>query len=59
VDLVSWAAKLPNSSGAVGMFGLSYLGINQLFTASEVGPGSPLKAIFPRWRPTTSTATRR
>ncbi|HWN35264.1 MAG TPA: CocE/NonD family hydrolase, partial [Pseudonocardia sp.] len=47
VDLVSWAAKLPNSSGAVGMFGLSYLGINQLFTASAVGPDSPLKAIFP------------
>ena len=29
------------------MFGLSYLAINQLFTAAAVGPNSPLKAIFP------------
>lgn len=47
VDLVHWAAALPNSSGRVGMFGLSYLAINQLFTAAAVGPDSPLKAIFP------------
>ena len=47
VDLVAWAAALPNSSGRVGMFGISYLAINQLFTAAAVGPDSPLKAIFP------------
>jgi putative CocE/NonD family hydrolase len=47
VDLVNWAAKLPNSNGRVGMFGISYLAINQLLTAAAVGPGSPLKAIFP------------
>ena len=29
------------------MFGVSYLAINQLFTAAAVGPNSPLKAIFP------------
>src|SRR5690625_2668549 len=47
VELVDWAATLPHASGRVGLFGLSYLGINQLFTAAAVGPGSPLRAIFP------------
>jgi len=47
VELVRWAAALPRSTGRVGMFGVSYLAINQLFTASGVGPGSPLRAIFP------------
>jgi uncharacterized protein len=47
VDLVAWASTLPNSNGRVGMFGISYLAINQLFTAAAVGPDSPLKAIFP------------
>lgn len=47
VELVTWASQLQNSSGQVGMFGISYLAINQLFTAAAVGPGSPLKAIFP------------
>jgi putative CocE/NonD family hydrolase len=46
-ELVSWASTLPNANGRVGMFGISYLAINQLFTAAAVGPGSPLKAIFP------------
>jgi uncharacterized protein len=47
VDLVGWASTLPNANGRVGMFGISYLAINQLFTAAAVGPDSPLKAIFP------------
>jgi uncharacterized protein len=47
VELVNWASKLPNANGRVGMFGVSYLAINQLFTAAAVGPGSPLKALFP------------
>ena len=42
-----WAAELPNSTGKVGLIGGSYLGIDQVFTAAEVGPDSPLKAIFP------------
>lgn len=46
-QIVHWAARLPNSSGEVGMLGLSYLAIDQLFTAAAVGPHSPLKAIFP------------
>ena len=45
--VVRWAAALPRSTGSVGMLGLSYSAIVQLFTAAEVGPGSPLKAIFP------------
>jgi putative CocE/NonD family hydrolase len=46
-ELVDWASTLPNANGRVGMFGVSYLAINQLFTAAAVGPDSPLKAIFP------------
>jgi len=44
---VRWAADLPNSTGKVGLVGGSYLGIDQVFTAAEVGPDSPLEAIFP------------
>src|ERR1700684_4683508 len=47
IELVDWASKLPNANGRVGMFGVSYLAINQLFTAAAVGPNSALKAIFP------------
>src|SRR6201987_4086775 len=47
IELVDWASKLPNANGRVGMFGNSYLAINQLFTAAAIGPDSPLKAIFP------------
>lgn len=46
-NLVDWAASLPRSNGSVGLFGASYQGINQLLTASRVGPDSPLKAIIP------------
>lgn len=46
-ELVEWAAGLDNASGAVGMFGTSYLAINQLLIAGAVGRESPLKAIFP------------
>lgn len=46
-ELVRWAAGIDGSSGKVGMIGHSYSAINQMFTAAEVGPGSPLKAIFP------------
>lgn len=46
-ELVDWAAALPGSTGVVGTLGGSYLGIDQIFTAAEVGLGSPLKAIFP------------
>ena len=45
--LVRWAARLPHSDGNVGLYGASYLGINQLLTVGRLGPNSPVKAIFP------------
>jgi len=47
VALVNWAARLPHSSGVVGLHGASYLGVDQMLTAAAVGKNSPLKAIFP------------
>jgi len=45
--MARWAAALPHSDGRVGLFGESYMGINQLHTVAAAGPGSPIKAIFP------------
>ncbi len=45
--LVRWVARLPHSNGAVGLFGSSYMGIDQFLTAARLGPGSPVKALFP------------
>jgi putative CocE/NonD family hydrolase len=47
IRVVNWAAKLPHPTGAVGTFGPSYLGIDQMLLAGSVGPHSSLKAIFP------------
>jgi uncharacterized protein len=44
-EAVEWAAGLPGSSGAVGMYGFSYQGSNQLLAASARPPA--LKAIAP------------
>ncbi|WP_221177061.1 CocE/NonD family hydrolase [Nocardioides pocheonensis] len=44
-DTIEWAASLPGSSGAVGMWGLSYLGNVQWQAASR--QPSALKAIAP------------
>ncbi len=44
-DITEWFAAQPWSSGAVGMFGRSYLGISQYTAASTAPPH--LKAIFP------------
>jgi putative CocE/NonD family hydrolase len=46
-ELVRWASRLPHSNGRVGMYGPSYMGIDQFMTANALGKGSPLKAIFP------------
>jgi hypothetical protein len=46
-ELVNWAAKLPHSNGRVGLYGPSYMGLDQFMTATRVGRNSPLKAIFP------------
>jgi putative CocE/NonD family hydrolase len=47
IDVLNWAAHLPNSTGSVATYGPSYLGIDQMLLAGAVGKGSPLKAIFP------------
>lgn len=44
-DTVEWAATLPGSSGAVGMYGLSYLGFTQWSAVLQQPPH--LKAIMP------------
>ena len=44
-DTIAWAAALPGSSGAVGMYGFSYQGTNQLLAASSGAPA--LKALAP------------
>jgi uncharacterized protein len=44
-DTIVWAAALPGSSGAVGMYGFSYQGTNQLLAASSGAPA--LKALAP------------
>ncbi len=45
--LARWAADLPHSDGKVGLFGESYMGINQFLTVAAAGAGSPIKAMFP------------
>jgi uncharacterized protein len=47
VTLADWAARLPQSNGEVGLFGESYMGINQFQTVAAAGKGSPIKAMFP------------
>jgi putative CocE/NonD family hydrolase len=47
VTVVNWAARLAGSSGVVGMIGQSYGALDQLMLAGQIGPNSPLKAIFP------------
>ncbi|HEX4721356.1 MAG TPA: CocE/NonD family hydrolase [Pseudonocardiaceae bacterium] len=46
--VVNWAAhSLSGSNGNVGLDGCSYLGVDQWYTAAQVGPNSALKAITP------------
>jgi len=44
-DTVEWAARLPGASGAVGMYGSSYVGATQWLAATAAPPS--LKAIVP------------
>jgi predicted acyl esterase len=46
-ELVEWASALDGSNGDVGLWGCSFLGINQLETAILLGPDSPVKAMIP------------
>ena len=34
-------------TGASGLYGPSYMGINEFLMAEHLGPNSPLKALFP------------
>ncbi len=45
--LANWAARLPHSDGRVGLFGESYMGINQFQTVEAAGSNSAIKAMFP------------
>lgn len=45
--LVDWAAKLPHADGKVGLFGESYMGINQFLTVADLPPNNPVKAMVP------------
>jgi putative CocE/NonD family hydrolase len=47
VEVADWAARLPGSTGRVGLAGSSYVALNQIFTAALAGPRSPVKAIVP------------
>jgi putative CocE/NonD family hydrolase len=47
VELADSAARLPGSTGRVGLAGSSYVGLNQIFTAALSGRRSPVKAIIP------------
>ena len=56
-DSVEWAAKLPGSTGKVGMYGFSYVGATQWLAATRKPPS--LAAIAPATpRRTTTTAGR-
>lgn len=44
-DTVAWAAALPGSNGAVGMYGFSYQGTDQLLAAGHAPPA--LRALAP------------
>ena len=46
-SVVNWAATLPNSTGQVGLFGLSYMGLDEYFTVGALPAHSPVKAMFP------------
>jgi putative CocE/NonD family hydrolase len=44
-EAIDWAAQLPGSTGAVGMYGFSYQGYNQLMAAA--GASTALRALAP------------
>ena len=45
LDTINWVSQLPNSTGKVGMYGFSYQGMTQLYTAAN--QPECLKAIAP------------
>ena len=57
VTLVNWAARLPGSDGKVGLYGASYLGINQLLTVGRWERTARSRPSSRWWRPTIPTRT--
>ena len=51
VDLVNWAVKLPHADRKVGLYGPSYMAINQYLTAAALPKRSPVKAMLPAVSP--------
>ena len=49
-ELIGWIARQPWCSGNVGMFGVSYFAISQLFVAAQNPPA--LKCLFAPWAAT-------
>jgi uncharacterized protein len=45
LDTINWVSQLPHSTGQVGMYGFSYQGMTQLYTAAH--QPAALKAIAP------------
>ncbi len=45
IETINWLAKLPGSTGEIGMYGFSYQGMTQLYAAT--GESKALKAIAP------------
>jgi predicted acyl esterase len=46
-EVVSFLTMIDGSDGTIGLQGCSQLGINQFETASQLEPGSPVKAMIP------------
>lgn len=47
-ELVNWVARhVTGSNGKVGLYGGSYAGLDQMYTAAAAGRGSPIKALAP------------
>jgi len=58
-EAVEWAARLPGSNGAVGMYGFSYPGATQLLAAAEQPPSLAAIAREGRSAPVSSSMTTR
>ena len=57
VTLANWAAHLPHTDGQVGLFGESYMGINQFQTVEAAGPPRRSRPCSRSSWATTSTPT--
>ena len=56
LDTINWVSQLPNSTGKVGMYGFSYQGMTQLYTAAHqpeclkaIAPAMSAYDLYPDW----------